>query len=73
MRVVVANKAYSMPRSRFQGLLKIAREQVPLGVYAVEKGDYAQLVCDRCESVTQLKALIRMYKSRGFKVYANGG
>ena len=52
--------------------LKIAQGQVPRGVYAVEKGNYAELRCDRCSSVTQLKALKRQFKTQGFKVYANG-
>lgn len=50
----------------------MASEQVPFGVYAVEKGDYAELRNDNCRSTTQLKALIRQFKSQGFKVHANG-
>ena len=52
-------------------MLEIAREQIPRGIYAVEKNDYAELLCDKCTSTTQLKAMIRAYKSQGFKVYAN--
>lgn len=44
-----------------------------MGVYAVEKGDYAELVNARCTSVSKLKELTRSYKAQGFKVYANGG
>lgn len=43
-----------------------------MGIYAIEKKDYAELRCDRCESITQLKKLTREYKSQGYKVYANG-
>lgn len=53
-------------------MLQIAKEQVPMGIYAVEKDDYAELRCDRCKSVTQLKTLIRQAKTNGFKVYVNG-
>ena len=53
-------------------MLEVAREQVPLGIYALEKSDYAELRCDKCTSMTQLKAMIRTFKSQGFKVYANG-
>lgn len=63
---------YRMSRKEYQGLLQVAGEQVPKGVYAVEKGDYAELRKDDCRSSTQLKALIRQFKSQGFKVYANG-
>ena len=61
-----------MSRKEYQGLLEVAREQVPLGIYALEKSDYAELRCDKCTSMTQLKAMIRTFKSQGFKVYANG-
>lgn len=50
----------------------MAKEQVPMGIYAVEKNDYAELRCDHCKSITQLKALIRQFKAAGYKVYANG-
>lgn len=42
-----------------------------MGIYAVEKNDYAELRNDHCKSITQLKSLIRQYKAQGFKVYAN--
>ncbi|MCD7829023.1 MAG: hypothetical protein LUG58_01130 [Clostridiales bacterium] len=50
----------------------MASELVPCGVYAVEKGDYAELRNDPCSSRTQLKQRRRMWKAQGFKVYANG-
>lgn len=61
-----------MSRKEYQGLLKIASEQVKFGVYAVEKGDYAELVNEKCASMTKLKELIRSYAQKGFKVHANG-
>ena len=72
MRVKVANRLYRMSRKEYQGLLEVAKEQVPLGVYALEKSEYAELRCDKCTSTTQLKGMIRAFKSQGFKVYANG-
>lgn len=53
--------------------MEIAKEQVPLGVYALEKADYAELRNDHCESKTQLKALIKQFKAQGFKVMSNAG
>jgi len=50
----------------------VASEQVPFGIYAVEKKDYAELRCDKCKSITQLKDLTRQFKAQGFKVLANG-
>ena len=73
MQVKVANRIYEMPRKQYLGLLEIARDQVLFGVYAVEKGEYAELRADRCESTTKLKELIRELKRNGFKVHANKG
>lgn len=43
-----------------------------MGVYALEKNDYVELRNDVCTSKTKLKDMIRIFKSKGFKVYANG-
>lgn len=72
MKVKVMNRLYQMNRKEYQGLLKIASEQVSFGIYAVEKKDYAELRCDKCRSITQLKSMVRNFKSQGFKVMANG-
>lgn len=53
-------------------MLQVVKEQVPLGIYALEKDDYAELRCDKCGSITQLKSLTRQYKAQGFKVHSNG-
>lgn len=72
MEVKVAKKTYRMSHKEYQGLLEIASEQVPKGIYALEKGNYAELRADHCTSTTQIKNLTRQFKSQGFKVYANG-
>lgn len=72
MKVKVGNRMYRMSRKEYQGLLEIAKEQVPMGVYAVEKDDYAELRCDRCSSITQLKKLKREFRAQGFTVHSNG-
>lgn len=72
MKVKVSNRIYRMSHKEYQGLLKIAKEQVPLGIYAIEKKDYAELRCDKCTSITRVKELTREFKKQGFKVYANG-
>ena len=72
MKVVVNNRTYRMNQKEYEGLLQIASEQVSLGVYAIEKKGYAELRCDCCQSVTQLKELIRNFKGQGFKVHSNG-
>lgn len=62
-----------MNRREYQGLLKVASEQVLFGIYAIEKKDYAELRCDRCESMSQLKTLKRGFKAQGFRVLSNDG
>ena len=66
------NRTYQMSQSEYQGLLKVASEQVPFGIYAIKKKDYAELRCDKCKSITQLKDIIRQFKAQGYKVLANG-
>lgn len=61
-----------MSQKEYKELLKVASEQVPFGVYAIEKTGYAELRNDKCTSATQLKALIRQFKAQGFKVHYNG-
>lgn len=65
------NRTYRMNRTEYERLLKVAKEQVPFGIYAVEKKEYAELRNDRCDSVTKLKALKRQFKREGFRVRAN--
>lgn len=66
------NRLYRMSRKEYQGLLEIASEQVPLGVYALEKNNYAELRCDKCKSITQMKKLTQQFKAQGFRVLSNG-
>ncbi len=66
------NRLYQMGKQEYLGLLQLASEQVPFGVYAVEKGDYAELRNDHCKSITELKMLLRSFRSQGFKVHTNG-
>lgn len=73
VQVKVMGRVYRMNYEEYQGLLKTASEQVPFGIYAVEKKGYAELRCDRCNSVTELKNLARQFKVQGFKVLMNKG
>ena len=73
MKVRVMNRLYQMSRKEYRGLLRVASEQVPFGIYAVEKADYAELRNDSCESLIQLKQKIREYRGQGFQVHSNRG
>ena len=72
MKVKINNRMWRMSHKEYQGLLEIAKEQVPLGIYAIEKKGYAELRCDKCESITKVKELSREFRKQGFKVYTNG-
>lgn len=72
MTVKVGNKLYQMGNQEFDGLLQVAKEQVPFGIYAIEKKGYGELRCDKCSSRGQLKALCRSFRAQGYHVYANG-
>ena len=37
MKVKVMNHLYQMNQKEYQGLLQVASEQVPFGIYAIEK------------------------------------
>lgn len=68
----MGKKVYSMTKNQAQNLLKMAKEQVPMGIYAIEKDKILELRNDKCNSVTKVKSLKRQFKKAGFKVYANG-
>lgn len=67
------NRLYNMGQAEYKGLLQVASEQVPFGIYAIEKSGYAELRNDQCKSVTQLKVLTRQFRQQGFKVLSNRG
>ena len=60
-----------MSRKEFLGLLQVARENVPFGIYAIEKNGYAELMNVHVMSRTKLKEHVRVYRSQGYKVYTN--
>ncbi len=73
MKVKVMNRLYAMSKEEYKKVLKIASEQVPMGIYAIEKGDYAELMNLKCNSITQLKDKSRVYRQQGYRAYSNRG
>ena len=75
MKVIVGKRAYSMTPQKWKEMLKMASEQVPFGIYAIEKrkASYGELRNDKAKSITQLKRQIREWEAQGYKVYANKG
>lgn len=71
MKVVIGNKAYEMNRKQADGVLKVASEQIPFGIYAIERKGILELKKDEYQRKTRLKRNIEILKKAGFKVYAN--
>ena len=67
----IAKRTYRMNDKEAKDVLKMASENVPCGIYAVQKGDYIELKNLKLTK-TQLKEQRRLYKEQGFKVYCNG-
>lgn len=66
------NRMYQMGQQEYKNLLKVAKEQVSFGIYAVERKGYAELRNDSCNTITQLKKMKQDFKRQGYKVYSNG-
>lgn len=67
----IAKRAYQMSREKANKVLDLAKESVPVGIYAVEKDNV--IICVNEElSVTKTKQRRREYIKKGFRVYANG-
>lgn len=71
MKLQIANRTYGMSFNEAKGILNIAKEQVPIGIYALEKKDYIEIV-NMPMTKTELKRSKREFKKLGFKVYSNG-
>ena len=71
MTVQIGPKVYQMTKKEAKGLLSLAKEQVPLGIYALEKNNILQMRNDHLTK-TQTKQMRRVYMKMGFKVYASG-
>lgn len=71
MRVIVNNNVYEMGRKQADDILKIASEQIPFGIYAVEKDGIIELRKDKCRSEKELNRLVVDFQKKGFRVYFN--
>ena len=60
-----------MNLTRAMDLLRLASEEVPQGIYAIQKGNYIEMRNDPMTK-TQLKKARREYQGRGFRVWCNG-
>lgn len=60
-----------MKPSQWKALRQTTKEIAGMGVYAVEKDDYGELVNTTITTLKALKSQIRAYRAQGFKVYYN--
>ena len=72
MKIIINDSLYEMGRKEYKGVLKIASEQIPCGIYAVEKDGICELRKDTFESEEELKKAVAEYATKGFKVHWNG-
>lgn len=71
MKVLVNNSLYEMGRKEYRGVLKVASQQIPCGIYAVEKDGFCELRKDKFDSIEELKKAVAEYAAKGFKVHYN--
>lgn len=71
MKVIVNESVYEMGRKECRGILKVARKQIPCGIYAVEKDGICELQKDTFENKEELKKTVAEYEAKGFKVHYN--
>lgn len=69
MRVKINNSIYEMTTKQFEAVLKIAKDSVPHGIYAVRKRGIAIMLKEKYDSKGKLKEAIETYSKKGFKVY----
>lgn len=71
MKVLVNNSLYEMGTKEYRGVLKIGSEQIPCGIYAVEKDGFCELRKDTFASKEELNKSVSEYVAKGFKVHYN--
>lgn len=72
MKVLVNESLYKMGRKEYKVVLKVASEQIPCGIYAVEKEGICELRKDTFNGKEELKKSVAEYAAKGFKVHYNG-
>lgn len=71
MKIIINDTLYEMGRKEYKGVLKVASQQIPFGIYAVEKDGICELRKDAFESKEELKKAVAEYAAKGFKAHYN--
>jgi len=61
-----------MSRKESKKFMDQMKNNVPFGIYAVEKDGIIEMRNDQCKSRTKLKELKKTFKQQGYKVYSTG-
>lgn len=70
MKVIIGKSVYETNRKGLRGILKVAKEQVPFGIYAVEKDGICELRKDKFDHKEDLKKEVAEFESKGFRVFS---
>lgn len=71
MRVIINNSVYGMNDTEYKQFMNVAKKQVSMGIYAVEKDGVCELKNERYTDIADLKRVVSDYEGCGFKVYYN--
>lgn len=71
MKVLVGESILETNRTGLRAILIVASEQIPFGIYAVEKDGCCELRKDKFENKEELKKAIVEYEEKGFKAHYN--
>lgn len=71
MRVQMVNKIYEMTAKQYKGFLKVAKDCMPVGIYAVEKDGVAIMMNEKPKDSKDLRKQIEDFKKKGFKIHWN--
>lgn len=71
MRVQMANKIYEMNSKQYKGFLDVAKDCLPVGIYAVEKDGLAIMMNEKPKDREDLRKQVEDFKKKGFRVHWN--
>lgn len=68
MKIIINNSVYEIFKNQTDGVLKVASEQIPFGIYVVEKDGIIELGKDKPKNKIRLTMLLQQLKLKEFKM-----
>ncbi|MCI8795321.1 MAG: hypothetical protein HFG89_00485 [Dorea sp.] len=65
------DKIWRMTAKQYKGFLKVVKDCMPVGIYAVEKDGVAIMTNEKPKDKEDLRKQVEVLKKKGFKVYWN--